>query len=83
MYYSFPCRAFEYGVQNDLPVVVTCRSGGARMQEGTSSLMQMAKVSVAVDALHKKGLPFVTVLEDPTFGGVSASYAMQVRIFHL
>lgn len=52
------------------------------MQEGTSSLMQMAKVSVAVQAFHDKGLPFITVLADPTYGGVSASYAMQsdVRI---
>jgi acetyl-CoA carboxylase beta subunit len=70
-------RAFEYGVEHNLPVCVQCRSGGARMQEGTSSLMQMAKVSVAVQALHNKGLPFITVLCDPTYGGVSASYAMQ------
>ena len=55
-------RAFEYAVENSLPICVQCRSGGARMQEGTSSLMQMAKVSVAVQALHEKGLPFVTVL---------------------
>ncbi len=48
------------------------------MQEGTSSLMQMAKVSVAVEALHAAGLQFVSVLNDPTYGGVSASYAMQV-----
>ena len=48
------------------------------MQEGTSSLMQMAKVSVAVEALHKAGVPFISVLNDPTYGGVSASYAMQV-----
>mmetsp|Transcript_993 Transcript_993/g.1667 ORF Transcript_993/g.1667 Transcript_993/m.1667 type:complete len:362 (-) Transcript_993:47-1132(-) len=73
-------RAFEYGHDNSLPVVVQCRSGGARMQEGTLSLMQMAKISVAVDALHKKGLPFISVLSDPTYGGVSASYAMQSDI---
>jgi acetyl-CoA carboxylase carboxyl transferase subunit beta len=48
------------------------------MQEGTSSLMQMAKVAVAVEALHKAKLPFIAVLNDPTYGGVSASYAMQV-----
>lgn len=50
------------------------------MQEGTSSLMQMAKVSVAVEALHKAGIPFISVLSDPTYGGVSASYAMQADV---
>jgi len=75
-------RAFMYATEHRLPVVVQCRSGGARMQEGTSSLMQMAKVSVAVEAQRRAGLPFVSVLNDPTYGGVSASYAMQsdVRI---
>jgi acetyl-CoA carboxylase beta subunit len=73
-------RAFEYGLQNKLPVCVQCRSGGARMQEGTSSLMQMAKVSVAVEQLHKAGIPFISVLNDPTYGGVSASYAMQADV---
>eukprot|EP01036_Dinobryon_divergens_P026089 gene26088-34697_t len=73
-------KAFEYGLAHGLAVVVQCMSGGARMQEGTLSLMQMAKISVAVDALHKKGLPFVSVLCDPTYGGVSASYAMQADV---
>ena len=75
-------RAFEYACEHKMPVVVQCRSGGARMQEGTSSLMQMAKVSVAVERLRGLGLPFISVLNDPTYGGVSASYAMQgdVRI---
>lgn len=75
-------RAFEYACENNMSVVVQCRSGGARMQEGTSSLMQMAKVSVAVEKLRRQRLPFVSVLNDPTYGGVSASYAMQgdVRI---
>lgn len=50
------------------------------MQEGTSSLMQMAKVSVAVEALHNASIPFISVLNDPTFGGVSASYAMQADV---
>ena len=50
------------------------------MQEGTSSLMQMAKVSVAVEALQSAQLPFVVVLNDPTYGGVSASYAMQADV---
>lgn len=73
-------RAFEYALENRLPIVVQCRSGGARMQEGTSSLMQMAKVSVAVQALNNAGLPFISVLSDPTYGGVSASYAMQADV---
>ena len=73
-------RAFEYSTQNKLPIVVQCRTGGARMQEGTSSLMQMAKVSVAVDAHKQSHLPFISVLSDPTYGGVSASYAMQADI---
>jgi acetyl-CoA carboxylase beta subunit len=63
-----------------LPICVQCRTGGARMQEGTSSLMQMAKVSVAVEALRRQRLPFVAVLSDPTYGGVSASYAMQADV---
>jgi acetyl-CoA carboxylase carboxyl transferase alpha subunit len=70
-------RGFEHAIANSLPVVVECKSGGARMQEGTLSLMQMAKVSVAVEALHDAGLPFISVLADPTYGGVSASYALQ------
>ncbi|KAJ1445024.1 hypothetical protein M885DRAFT_626577 [Pelagophyceae sp. CCMP2097] len=70
-------RAFEHGTQHGLPVIVACRTGGARMQEGTLSLMQMAKVSVAVDAHRRAKLPFISLLEDPTYGGVSASYAMQ------
>jgi len=75
-------RAFEYATSNRLPIVVQCKSGGARMQEGTLSLMQMAKVSVAVEAQRRAKLPFITLLNDPTYGGVSASYAMQsdVRI---
>ncbi|KAJ8599301.1 hypothetical protein CTAYLR_008844 [Chrysophaeum taylorii] len=71
-------RAFEYATKHKLPIVVACKTGGARMQEGTLSLMQMAKVSVAVEA--HRGLPFISVLEDPTYGGVSASYAMQADI---
>ena len=73
---------FERGRRLGLPCVVECRSGGARMQEGTLSLMMLAKVSVAVRALADAGVPFISVLQDPTYGGVSASYAMQsdVRI---
>jgi acetyl-CoA carboxylase carboxyl transferase alpha subunit/acetyl-CoA carboxylase carboxyl transferase beta subunit len=75
-------RAFEFATMNKLPIIVQCKSGGARMQEGTLSLMQMAKVSVAVEAHRRAKLPFITLLNDPTYGGVSASYAMQsdVRI---
>ncbi|KAH8081013.1 pyruvate carboxylase [Aureococcus anophagefferens] len=73
-------RAFELATERRLCVVVACRTGGARMQEGTLSLMQMAKVSVAVAAHRRSGLPFVSVLEDPTYGGVSASYAMQADV---
>jgi acetyl-CoA carboxylase carboxyl transferase subunit beta len=56
-------------------IIVSC-SGGARMQEGTLSLMQMAKVSAALAKLDKAGLPYLSILTDPTTGGVSASYAM-------
>lgn len=73
-------RAFELAIERKLPICVQCRSGGARMQEGTSSLMQMAKVSVAVQAANNAGIPFISVLSDPTYGGVSASYAMQADV---
>jgi len=75
-------RGFEYAIQHRLPVIIKCASGGARMHEGTLSLMQMAKISCAVAALSAAGLPFLTLLVDPCYGGVSASYAMQsdVRI---
>mmetsp|Transcript_6346 Transcript_6346/g.19249 ORF Transcript_6346/g.19249 Transcript_6346/m.19249 type:complete len:1231 (+) Transcript_6346:36-3728(+) len=73
-------KAFEYATSAGLGIVVACKTGGARMQEGTLSLMQMAKVSVAVEAHRARGLPFVSVLEDPTYGGVSASYAMQADV---
>mmetsp|Transcript_11260 Transcript_11260/g.18567 ORF Transcript_11260/g.18567 Transcript_11260/m.18567 type:complete len:1330 (-) Transcript_11260:60-4049(-) len=73
-------RAFEYATENGLPVVVQCKSGGARMQEGTLSLMQIAKVSVAINAHREAGLPYVSILDDPTYGGASASYGMQSDI---
>lgn len=69
-------RAFEYACDKSLPIVVFTCSGGARMQEGIVSLMQMAKVSSAVARHSDKGLLYVTVLTDPTTGGVTASYAM-------
>jgi len=73
-------QGFHYAADNKMPVVVRCATGGARMQEGTLSLMQMAKVSCAISALREKGLPFISLLCDPTFGGVSASYAMQADV---
>jgi acetyl-CoA carboxylase carboxyl transferase subunit beta len=60
-----------------IPLAVVCTSGGARMQEGVLSLMQMAKTSAAIGQLKLDGVPFVTILTNPTTGGVSASYAMQ------
>ena len=70
-------RAVEYAEQNRLPLVTFSTSGGARMQEGLVSLMQMAKVSCAVERLGAARLPFITVLTDPTTGGVTASFAME------
>ena len=67
----------DRSIEEKLPVVVFCASGGARMQEGLTSLMQMAKVSCAVERLGRAALPFITVLTDPTTGGVTASFAMQ------
>ena len=69
-------RAFEYATANGLPIVVCTASGGARMQEGIISLMQMAKVSAAAKRHSEAGLLYVTVLTDPTTGGVTASFAM-------
>ena len=70
-------RAFEYATENKLPVVVFTVSGGARMQEGILSLMQMAKTSGAVKRHSDEGLLYITVLTDPTTGGVTASFAME------
>lgn len=70
-------RLFEYATAHHLPVVLFTASGGARMQEGINSLMQMAKVSAAVAAHQEAGLLYLVVLTDPTTGGVTASFAMQ------
>lgn len=70
-------RAFEYATVHRLPVVVCTVSGGARMQEGILSLMQMAKTSGAVKRHSDAGLLYITVLTDPTTGGVTASFAME------
>lgn len=69
-------RAVEYATEHRLPVVIFTTSGGARMQEGIISLMQMAKVSEALGRHDEAGLLYVTVLTDPTTGGVTASFAM-------
>ncbi|MBQ9809185.1 MAG: acetyl-CoA carboxylase carboxyltransferase subunit beta [Ruminococcus sp.] len=68
-------RAFEYATENGLPVVMFTASGGARMQEGIVSLMQMAKTSGAVKLHSDNGGLYITVLTDPTTGGVTASFA--------
>jgi len=69
-------RGVEYAIQHRMPVVCFSASGGARMQEGLLSLLQMAKTSASLAALARHGLPFVSVQTDPTTGGVSASLAM-------
>ena len=70
------CRAVDRAIEQKLPVILVTSSGGARMQEGTLSMMQMAKTSGAVAKLHESRLPFISVLADPAFGGVTASVAM-------
>jgi acetyl-CoA carboxylase carboxyl transferase subunit beta len=69
-------RAIELAVDKHLPVVIVSASGGARMQEGILSLMQMAKTSAALGRLGRAGLPYISLLTDPTTGGVTASFAM-------
>lgn len=69
-------RLIERALENRGAVIVFSASGGARMQEGTLSLMQMAKISAALAMLHDARLPFISVLTDPTTGGVTASFAM-------
>ena len=73
-------RLFEYAIENRLPVIGFTASGGARMQEGLISLMQMAKVSGAVKRHSNAGLLYIAVLTDPTTGGVTASFAMEADI---
>ena len=69
-------QAFETAIAEKRPLILFVSSGGARMQEGALSLMQLPRVTIAVDMLREAGLPYVVVLTDPTFGGVSASYGM-------
>lgn len=68
-------RAFEYATENKLPIVIFTCSGGARMQEGTISLMQMAKTCAAAQKHSQSGGLYITVMTDPTTGGVTASFA--------
>jgi acetyl-CoA carboxylase carboxyl transferase subunit beta len=69
-------RAIEKAIELKLPIIIFTTSGGARMQEGMFSLMQMAKISAALNRLNKERLLYITVLTDPTTGGVTASFAM-------
>ncbi|WNJ16843.1 acetyl-CoA carboxylase, carboxyltransferase subunit beta [Pontibacter sp. G13] len=69
-------RAIDYGLENHVPVLVISKSGGARMMEGALSLMQMAKISAKLALLSQKKIPYVSLLTDPTTGGVTASFAM-------
>ena len=69
-------QAVERAIEKELPLIIFTASGGARMQEGILSLMHMAKVSSAIARLNEAGLLYVTVLTDPTTGGVTASFAM-------
>jgi acetyl-CoA carboxylase carboxyl transferase subunit beta len=70
-------RLLERSIERGAPLILVSASGGARMQEGVLSLMQMAKTSALMAALHRHGLPYISILTNPTTGGVSASYAMQ------
>jgi acetyl-CoA carboxylase carboxyl transferase subunit beta len=69
-------RAIERSIAHKIPLVVVSASGGARMQEGAVSLMQLAKISAALMKLDHAGVPYISVLTDPTTGGVTASFAM-------
>jgi len=69
-------RAINRAIEKRCGVIIISASGGARMQESTYSLLQMSKTSAALNKLHKEGLPYISILTDPTMGGVSASFAM-------
>ena len=69
-------RAIERSIAHKAPLVIVSASGGARMQEGAVSLMQLAKISAALMKLDEAGIPYISVLTDPTTGGVTASFAM-------
>ena len=69
-------RAVDYCIENKLPYIVISKSGGARMMESAFSLMQLAKTSGKLSQLSDAGLPYISILTDPTFGGISASFGM-------
>ena len=69
-------RAIERSIQKRVPLIIVSASGGARMQEGAISLMQMAKISAALMRMDEARVPYISVLTDPTTGGVTASFAM-------
>jgi acetyl-CoA carboxylase carboxyl transferase subunit beta len=69
-------RAIERSIEKSTPLIIVSASGGARMQEGAVSLMQMAKISAALMRLDEARIPYISILTDPTTGGVTASYAM-------
>lgn len=69
-------KAFEYATRNNLPVVAFCAGGGVRIQEGAMGLIQMAKIDAALLKFRKKGLPFISILTDPTYGGTTASFGL-------
>ncbi len=69
-------RAADLAMENKIPLVTVASSGGARMQEGIFSLMQMAKTAAAIGKLKEAGVLYISILSDPTFGGVTASFAM-------
>ena len=73
-------RAVDYCIENKLPYMIICQSGGARMQEATYSLMQLAKVQSKLAQLSEAGLVYIAYLCDPTFGGITASFAMTADI---
>ena len=68
-------RGIEYATEKNIPFISVAASGGARMQEGLMSLMQMAKTTAALKKLDEKKIPYISILTDPTMGGVSASFA--------
>ena len=70
-------RLARRSAEKKIPMILVCTSGGARMQEGALSLMQMAKTSAAIAQMRARGVPYIAILTDPTTGGVSASFAMQ------
>lgn len=73
-------RAVDYAIANQLPYMIICQSGGARMMEATYSLMQLPKVQAKLQQLGKAKLPYIALLTDPTFGGITASFGMTADV---